>query len=64
MAPVMPAWLEALEAALPGRVVTDAEILEAHRHDHAGLAEGIGDWLERVHTEEGGGRRALVLRVR
>ena len=47
----MPAWLEALDAALPGRVVTDAEILEAHRHDHAGLTDaGVAAALVRARS--------------
>jgi hypothetical protein len=40
-------------------VIIDAAKLD----DHAGLAAGIGDWLEPVHTARAAGQAVLVLEL-
>ena len=37
---------------------------EGRLGQHRGLTEGLGDWLQIAHEENGSGRRALVLAVR
>lgn len=53
-----------IRGSLRARGVEWIVIDEARLDQHRGLAEGLGDWLQVAHVEEGSGRRAWVLAVR
>lgn len=54
----------AIDSVLREAGVEWVVIDEARLGDHRGLAEGLGDWLETIHVEQGAGRRVRVLAVR
>jgi hypothetical protein len=61
--PLMPGLDGRLAPYLDRRKAKWVIIDEAKLADHQGLEEGLGDWLESVHSVSSDGRRILVLAI-